>query len=157
MSRTEQGRTLAVAGLAFIGAVTGTLITGGKVTLFAGISVAAGLAIVLFGFVYSRRGDEQDEARREKEIADEKERQRLERESERRERLTKETIEHENFLNESMHCEDLRCASTSTTRPRRTLWRLPPAVSAGRAVCAICFRCRMGRDPVEGHDKHAFE
>ena len=156
MSRAEQGKTLAIASLAFSGAAAGTSFSSGGMTLAAGIATAIGLGVALLGFVYARKSEDQAAVLRKREESDKEERARQEREVERKERLAKEAKEHDDFLNETIHCEDLSCGFPHRTYPRRQLWRLHPTFG-GKSVCRECFKCRTKHYPVEGRDKRAYE
>jgi hypothetical protein len=157
MSRSEQGKTLAIASLAFSGAAAGTSFSTGGMTLTVGIAMAVGLCVALFGFVYARKSEDQAETQRKQEESDKEERQRQEREKERQERADAEAKNHEIFMNGRVPCE-FPCGIKFQ---RKKLWRLPDELRdtqrTGAKVCRGCFVMLMGRGPKPGQDKPAFE
>jgi hypothetical protein len=129
VSRAEQGKALAVASLAFVGAAAGTSFSGSGMTVSAAIAMSTGLVVAVLGLVYSRRIEDVSEKER-KDV----------------------------FLNESVPCEGIKCPAHDWKHVRRLLWRVPDAsrVCTGKAVCAECFFLLMNRQPNDATDKRAF-
>jgi hypothetical protein len=129
MSRAEQGKALAVGGLAFAGSAAGTTFSNAGMNMGAAIAIASGLCVAMFGLLYARWAEEAADKKR-----------------------------TEAYLNESAPCEGIKCQEHRWKHVRRRLWRMPESslVYGGKSVCAECFAILLERPPQDGADKKAF-